>query len=144
MEKEVRLAEVSVTRTARGNTRYVARAADGGEYSTFRDEIGERARRLQGTRVRIEFHEEQRGQYQNVYLDGIEPAQAEPAQPEGAPAAAEDTDPDEAAWRTAVEAAPWLVGEPGETVPPEELYGKLKPFEEKVAEDIEQAKRKRE
>jgi hypothetical protein len=44
MEKEVLLAEVSVTRTARGNTRYVARAADGEEYSTFRDEIGERAR----------------------------------------------------------------------------------------------------
>jgi len=43
-----------------------------------------------------------------------------------------------------VEAAPWLVGEPGDTVPPEELYGKLKPFEEKVADDIEQAKRDRE
>lgn len=43
-----------------------------------------------------------------------------------------------------MEAAPWLVGEPGDTVPPEELYGKLKPFEEKVADDIEQAKRDRE
>jgi hypothetical protein len=139
MEKEVLLAEVSVTRTARGNTRYVARAADGEEYSTFRDEIGERARRLQGGRVRVEFHEEQRGQYRNVYLDGVEPAQAE-----GAAISATDTDPDEAAWRTAVEAAPWLIGEPGETVSPEELYGKLKPFEEKVAEDIEQAKQDRE
>jgi hypothetical protein len=29
-------------------------------------------------------------------------------------------------------------------VSPEELYGKLKPFEEKVAEDIEQAKQDRE
>jgi MFS family permease len=38
-----------------------------------------------------------------------------------------------------VEAAPWLVGEPGEAVPPGELYDKLKPFEQKVAEDIEQA-----
>ncbi len=132
------LAEVSVTRTARGNTRYVARAADGGEYTTFRDEIGERARQFQGTRVRVEFHEEQRGQYRNVYLDGIEPVPSDSA------SAAADTDPDEAAWRTAVEAAPWLIGEPGETVPPEELYGKLKPFEEKVAEDIEQAKRNRE
>lgn len=139
MEKEVHLAEVSVTRTARGNTRYVARAADGGEYTTFRDEIGGRARQLEGTRVRLEFHEEQRGQYRNVYLDGIEPAE-----PDSAPAGAADTDPDEAAWRTAVEAAPWLVGEPGDTVPPEDLYGKLKPFEEKVADDIEQAKRNRE
>jgi hypothetical protein len=139
MEKEVLLAEVSVTRTARGNTRYVARAADGNEYSTFRDEIGERARQLEGTRVRLEFHEEQRGQYRNVYLDGVEPAQTDSAE-----SSATDTDPDEAAWRTAVEAAPWLIGEPGDTVSPEELYGKLKPFEQKVAEDIEQAQQDRE
>jgi hypothetical protein len=133
MEKEFVLTEVSVTSTARGNTRYVARAEDGDEYSTFREEIGERARRLQGKRVRVDFHEERRGQYRNVYLDGIQPAR-----PDNAPTA--DTDPDEAAWRTAVDAAPWLIGQPGETVPPEELYGKLKPFEEKVAQDIEQAK----
>jgi hypothetical protein len=139
MEKEALLTEVSVTPTARGNTRYVARDADGGEYTTFRDEVGERARQLQGTQVRIEFHEERRGQYRNVYLDGVEPAQ-----PESAALPATDTDPDEAAWRTAVEAAPWLIGEPGGTVPPEELYDKLKPFEEKVAEDIEQGKQDRE
>lgn len=139
MEREVLLAEVGVTRTGRGNTRYVARDTDGNEYSTFRDEIGERARKFEGARVRVEFHEEQRGQYRNVYLDGIEPVQ-----PGSGPTAAADTDSDEAAWRTAVEAAPWLIGEPGETVPPEELYGKLKPFEEKVAEDIEQARRDRE
>lgn len=43
-----------------------------------------------------------------------------------------------AAWRTAVEAAPWLLGgsEPREEVPPEKLYDKLKPFKERVAEDI--------
>jgi hypothetical protein len=48
------------------------------------------------------------------------------------------TDPEEAAWRTAVDAAPWLVGEsePHEDVPPEELYDKLKPFKDRVAEDI--------
>jgi hypothetical protein len=51
-----------------------------------------------------------------------------------------DTDPSEAAWRTAVDAAPWLVGEsePHEAVPPDELYEKLKPFKEKVAQDIEE------
>jgi hypothetical protein len=49
-----------------------------------------------------------------------------------------DTDPQEAAWRTAVDAAPWLVGDPGEAVPPEELYEKLKPFEQRVAADIEE------
>jgi hypothetical protein len=51
-----------------------------------------------------------------------------------------DTDAQEAAWRTAVDAAPWLVGKPEAEVPPEELYEKLKPFEERVAEDIEHGK----
>jgi hypothetical protein len=62
----------------------------------------------------------------------VEPAPAEPG--------GDDTDPDEAAWRTAVEAAPWLVGEsePHEEVPPDELYEKLKPFKERVAEDIKE------
>ncbi len=110
--------------------RYVAQDADGNEYTTFREEIGERARRLAGTRVRLEFHEETRGRYQNVYLDRIDPA------PAGARAAGPDTDPGEAAWRTAVAAAPWLIGEPGQTVSPRQLYEKLKPFEERVAADI--------
>jgi hypothetical protein len=52
---------------------------------------------------------------------------------------ARDTDPQEAAWRTAVEAAPWLVGKPGQAVPPDELHEKLKPFEERVAKDIERS-----
>ena len=116
-----------------GNVRYVARDAEGKEYTTFREEIGERAKKLTGSRVRIAFHEEQRGQYTNVYLDKLEPE--EPAGTDG------DTDPQEAAWRTAVDAAPWLVGEPGKPVGPEELYEKLKPFEERVAEDIEQGER---
>jgi hypothetical protein len=80
--------------------------------------------------VRITYHEEQRDRYTNVYLDGVEPA------PE-AGAGSADTDPQEAAWRTAVDAAPWLVGEPGKEVGPDELYEKLKPFEERVAADIE-------
>ena len=35
-------------------------------------------------------------------------------------------------------ATPWLVGEsdPHKPVPPDELYEKLKPFKERVAEDI--------
>jgi hypothetical protein len=39
-----------------------------------------------------------------------------------------------------VEAAPWLVGEsePQEEVPPDELYEKLKPFKERVADDIKE------
>lgn len=49
-----------------------------------------------------------------------------------------DTDPEEAAWRSAVEATPWLVGsgEPEREVPPEELFERLEPFRDRVADDI--------
>lgn len=132
MQAEVTIAEVRTVDTPRGNVRYVLRDSDGNEYTTFHEDIGERARRLQGRRTKVEFHKQQRGQYTNVYLDDVTPAE---------PAAADrlDTDPEEAAWQTAVAAAPWLVGEPGTTVPPEQLYEKLKPFEERVAQDIEQS-----
>lgn len=128
------LEDVRTFETQAGNTRFVVRDAQGNEYTTFREEIGKRASALRGARVRISYHEQQRGRYRNVYLD-----QVEPADPESAGLA--DTDIQEAAWRTAVEAAPWLVGEPDAEVPPEELYAKLKPFEERVAEDIERGTR---
>jgi len=129
MEAVVNIAEVETFETRGGNVRYVVRDQDGNEYTTFREPIGDEARRLQGQRVRIEYHENQRGRYTNVYLDRVEPT---PQQ------AGEDTDPEEAAWRTAVEAAPWLVGESGphEEVPPEQLYEKLRPFKDRVAGDI--------
>ena len=128
------IAEVMAFDTRSGNKRYVLRDGEGKEYTTFRESIGAEAKRLEGSRARIEFHESQRGKYTNVYLDKVEAA---PDAPGGAGAAG--ADPDEAAWRTAVEAAPWLVGEsePHEEVPPEELYEKLRPFKELVAEDIE-------
>jgi len=132
VEAEVKIEDVRTFETSGGNTRFVVRDADGKEYTTFREGIGEAAKRAEGRRARIEFHENQRGRYTNVYLDKVEPL------PEDA--ARDDTDPDEAAWRTAVEAAPWLVGEsePHEEVPPEELYEKLRPFKDKVAEDIKE------
>jgi 5-methylcytosine-specific restriction endonuclease McrBC GTP-binding regulatory subunit McrB len=135
MEREVNLAEVQTFETRRGGQRFVARDADGNEYTTFREDIGARAKQLEGRRVRIEFHETQRGEYLNVYLDAIEPLE-EPA----ADAAPSPAEADEAGWRTAVEAAPWLVGEsePHEEVPPDELYEKLRPFKERVARDIEE------
>jgi hypothetical protein len=125
----VRIAEVEAVKTRSGTIRYVVRDDDGNEYTTFRESIGERAQQFEGNRARIEYHEQQRGQYTNVYLDKVEPAPAE----DGG-----DSDPEEAAWRTAVDAAPWLVGEsdPHEAVPPDDLYDKLKPFKERVAEDI--------
>jgi hypothetical protein len=131
----VTIEEVQTFDTRSGNTRFVVRDQDGNEYTTFRESIGEAAQRLEGRRARIEYHENKRGQYTNVYLDKVEPAPEAPAGSGGA-----DTDPDEAAWRTAVEAAPWLVGEsePREEVPPEDLYEKLKPFKERVAEDIKE------
>jgi hypothetical protein len=133
MEAVVTIESVETHDTRGGNVRYVVRDTDGNEYTTFRERIGDEAQRLEGSRVRIEYHENQRGRYTNVYLDKVEPTGAESRDAGGA-----DTDPDEAAWRTAVEAAPWLVGEsePREEVPPEELYEKLKPFKERVAEDI--------
>src|SRR5215218_11006706 len=130
MDAVVTIEEVRTFDTRGGNVRYVVRDSDGNEYTTFREAIGNRAQELEGSRARIEYHEERRGQYQNIYLDKVEPAPA----PEGD----EDTDPAEAAWRTAVDAAPWLVGEsePHEETPPEELFDKLKPFKERVADDI--------
>jgi hypothetical protein len=131
METLVTIDQVRTFETSKGNVRYVIRDSDGNEYTTFREAIGDRAQQLEGRRARIEYHETQRGQYTNVYLDKVEPAEEEPSP-------SSDTDPEEAAWRTAVDAAPWLVGEsePHEEVPPDELYDKLKPFKERVARDI--------
>ncbi len=133
MEKFARVQSVEAVETRSGKTRYVLRDSDGDEFTTFRPKIGQTALAFEGRRVRIEFHEEERGQYRNVYLDKVEPAPAEPA-------GGSETDPEEAAWRTAVDAAPWLVGEsePQEEVPLDELYEKLKPFKERVARDIEE------
>lgn len=127
MEVVSTLTDVRSFETRRGAVRYVARDADDNEYTTFREAIGEQAQRLKGSRVRITYHEEQRGEYTNVYLDKLEPVADDER----------STDAQEAAWRTAVEAAPWLVGKPGTTVDPEQLYEKLKPFEERVEADIE-------
>jgi len=130
MDAVVTIDEVRTFDTRGGNVRYVVRDSDGNEYTTFREPIGKRAEELEGSRVRVEYHEEQRGQYQNVYLDKVESAPALEGD--------EATDPEEAAWRTAVDAAPWLVGdsEHHQAVPPKEVYDKLKPFKDRVAEDI--------
>src|SRR3954469_12123536 len=132
MEATVDVESVRTFETRSGSTRYVVKDGDGNEYTTFREHIGNAAMGVEGKRARIEYHEEQRGNFNNVYLDKIE---ALPDEPEG-----DQTDPEEAAWRTAVDAAPWLVGEsePHEEVPPDELYDKLKPFKERVAKDIEE------
>lgn len=135
MEAVTSIDEVRTFETRGGNVRYVVRDAEGNAYTTFREAIGAKARELEGRRVRIEYHEEQRGEYTNVYLDKVEaaPVETSPAEPA-------DTDAEEAAWRTAVDAAPWLVGEsdPHAKTAPEELYETLKPFKEKIAADIKE------
>jgi len=133
METTLRVAEVSTKETRKGNRRYVLRADDGTEYTTFRPNIGERARELEGRTVRVEYHEDDRNGFHNVYLDAVEPVAEEPAGAAGAPA---DTDPEEVGWRTAIEAAPYLVGEQPREVGADELFGKLKPFKDRVVDDI--------
>ena len=135
METQTTITAVERSETRNGNTRFVVRDADGREYTTFRPSIGEQAERNQGKRATLEYHEQERNGFQNVYLDAVKPA----AEPEPAAGAAQtDSDPDEVAWNTAVEAAPWLLGssEPEEALEPDELYEKLAPFKERVAEDI--------
>jgi hypothetical protein len=132
MEAEILVERVDETSTRSGNTRYVVRDSEGREYTTFRPAIGREAAAYEGKRARIEFHEEERKGFHNVYLDAIAPA------PEADKPAADDADADEAAWSTAIEAAPWLVGsrEPEDPVPPEEFFERLEPFKRLVAEDI--------
>jgi hypothetical protein len=133
VETQTTIAAVERSETRNGNTRFVIRDADGREYTTFRPTIGEQAERNQGKRATLEYHEQERNGFQNVYLDAVRPA----AEPEagGTPS---DSDPDEVAWNTAVEAAPWLLGssEPQGELAPDELYEKLEPFKRRVAEDI--------
>jgi hypothetical protein len=132
MDAEVLVRDVEEVETRNGKIRYVLRDDDGREYTTFRPQIGREAARFEGKRARIEFHEEDRNGFRNVYLDAIREA------PETARSEGGGTDPDEAAWSTAVEAAPWVLGsrEPQEELPPEELFEKLEPFKRLVAEDI--------
>lgn len=133
----MRVEKVDAVQTRGGNTRYVVRDDQGREYTTFRPTIGTEAQKLEGRRVRLEYHEDERNGFKNVWLDKVT-AVAEP-EPRAAEAAS-STDPDESAWNTAIEAAPWVLGtnEPDREVPPEELFEKLEPFKRLVAEDIRQ------
>jgi hypothetical protein len=129
-EAVVDVAEVKGFRTRSGNTRYVLRDADGGEYSTFREQIARSALAAEGRRARIRFHETERNGFTNVYLDSVEALET------GEEAGSAGREVEEAAWRTAIDAARYLVGEEEAELPPGELFRKLQPFKELVAEDI--------
>ena len=130
MDKEVRVARVDAYKTKSGNTRFVLRDEEGNEYTTFKEDIARQAVAAEGRRARIEFHEQERNGFTNVYLDRVETVDEEDE--------SDHRDTDEAAWEVAVEAAPWLVGtsEPKKPIPAKELFERLKPFQEEVAEDI--------
>ena len=130
MEREVRVEKVEAFKTKSGNVRYVLKDADGNEYTTFREGIARSALEAEGGRARIAFHEEQRNGFRNVYLDRVEPLE-EDADEVGSGG----SEVHEVAWKTAVEAAPLLV-EGEERLGPDELFELLKPFKDRVADDI--------
>jgi hypothetical protein len=133
VDATVTVQDVKALKTRSGNVRFVLVDDAGREFTTFRPEIAEQARQALGHRARIEFHEQQRGEFTNVYLDRVETLDT----PDDLGGEAHEAD--EVAWKTAVDAAPWLLGEkpPQEGVDPDELFEKLQPFKELVAEDIE-------
>lgn len=134
MDADVVIASVGTNETRSGNTRWTIRDDQGREYTTFRPAIGRSAEEAEGKRARISFHEEERNGFRNVYLDAVAP----PPESEAEPTPRDDSDPEEAAWQTAVEAAPYLLGQEARDgeVPPEEAFEKLKPFKDLVSEDI--------
>jgi hypothetical protein len=130
MQADVKIASVEEAQTRSGHTRFVIKDDRGGEYTTFREQIGAAAKAVEGRRARIEYHETQRGGFTNIYLDKVEPTQDLPE--------AEGAEPEEVGWQAATEAAPWLVGsdKPKQAVEPDELLERLKPFKDLVADDI--------
>jgi hypothetical protein len=131
-EQVVCVAEVKALKTRSGNTRFVLRADDGSEYTTFKEEIARQAVAAEGKRARIEFHEQQRDGFHNVYLDRVVALDAEDAHIDD-----ESEHAEEVAWNTAVNAAPWLLGDaPASGVPADDLFEKLQPFKQRVADDI--------
>jgi hypothetical protein len=128
-EATVKVEEVKALRTQSGKTRFVLVDDSGNEYTTFKEPIARDAIAAEGRRARIEYHEQERNGFQNVYLDKVQPLDE--------PAGADDPGTDEVAWKTAIEAAPWLLGDaPKGGVDAEEAFEKLRPFKELVADDI--------
>jgi hypothetical protein len=111
-EDEVRVAEVKAFKTKSGSTRFVLVDDKGEEYSTFKEQIASKLAGLEGKRVRITYHEQERDGFTNVYLDDVQPLEPE-------------------------EAAPYLLSLEARDVPPRELFEQLQPFKELAAEDID-------
>src|SRR5919198_4117384 len=131
-EAEIRIREVKAVPTRSGNTRFVLVDANGNEYVTFREEVAASLDDVEGKRARISYHQQKRGRFTNVYLDTVD-VLADDAEAEG------DATADEIGWKTAVDAAPYLLGREAveEETPPEEVFENPRRFKQPVAEDVE-------
>lgn len=131
-EAEVHVARVDAHKTQSGNTRFVLVDGAGREYTTFKEPIARQAVAAEGRRARISFHEQQRGTFTNVYLDAVE------VLPDEAESADDEEHANEVAWRTAIDAAPYILGGDAveREVPAEEFFEKMKPLKDLVADDI--------
>lgn len=130
-EETVNVERVEARKTQSGNTRFVLVDERGRQFTTFKEPIARQALAAEGRRAKITWHEQQRGQFTNVYLDAVE------ALADEADAGAEERT-NEIAWRTAIEAAPYILGGDAveREVPPEEFFEKVKPLKDLVADDI--------
>ena len=129
--REVLVREVQAHKTSSGSTRFALVDDEGNEYSTFREAIARQAVAAEGRRARIRFHEQERNGFTNVYLDAVDLLEDDGE-------AEDDREVEEAAWDAAIEAAPWLLGSEGgkKKVEPDDLFETLKPFKDRVADDI--------
>jgi len=131
-EAEVQVARVDARKTQSGNTRFVLVDDAGREYTTFKEPIARQAVAAEGRRARISFHEQQRGTFTNVYLDAVE------VLPDEAESTEDEERANEVAWRTAIDAAPYILGGDAveREVPAKEFFEKMKPLKDLVADDI--------
>jgi hypothetical protein len=131
-QEVVTVQRVEARKTQSGNTRFVLFDEAGREFTTFKEPIARQAVAAEGRRAKITWHEQQRGQFTNVYLDSVEVLPGEEGSEE------DEQRTNEIAWRTAIEAAPYVLGGDAveREVPPEELFEKVKPLKDLVAEDI--------
>jgi hypothetical protein len=131
-EAIVKVERVEAHKTQSGNTRFVLIDDSGREYTTFKEPIARQALAAEGERARIQFHETQKGNFTNVYLDAVEPLPDEQGE------AGDEERTNEVAWRTAIDAAPYILGGDAveREVPPEEFFEKVKPLKDLVADDI--------
>ncbi|MBX3155059.1 MAG: hypothetical protein KF773_03590 [Deltaproteobacteria bacterium] len=136
MKEIIRVEDVATRETRGGNLRYVLRDDQHREYTTFRTQIGEEARSLAGRQAEIEFHEEHRGDYTNVYLDAIEPVDAGDAGELAGGGAAAPVAIRQAAWQVAAALAPWLPKGDVLARDDAEAFERLRALVDRIADDI--------